>query len=411
MDEAAGDGLAIVQCLLQRVEHEAGVRRPRHAPADDAAGVGVDDERDVDEAGPRRDVGEVRDPQHVRPWCPEPAIDVIERTGRGLVAHRRAHPPAADHPLQSHFLHQPRHRAAGHVVPFPQQLPPDLAHAVDLEVLIENPFDLDAEHDVALDARRCRLRLGAAGDVGVVCRRGDRQHLADRLDPVVVAVRIDEADHGFHRRSSSAWAKYALALRRISLAWRSSRFSRSSALMRSRSSVVVPGPLALVALGLPHPVRQRLRRAADLGRDRGDRRPLRGVLARGAPTPSAPRAHAPRPRTSGMSCDSSWLQSLKSWSLRQTRGGSQRQFNSIACSAVAGRHRQANTQANRLHPSRPAQHRRLSWLRQWSTMRFPKIAAQLWPSSRLRSPSPLSSSAHRGTRLRDQPPCRWRLLM
>ena len=177
MDEAAaGDGLAIVQCLLQRVEHEAGVRRPRHAPADDAAGVGVDDERDVDEAGPRRDVGEVRDPQHVRPWCPEPAIDVIERTGRGLVAHRRAHPPAADHPLQSHFLHQARHRAAGHVVPFPQQLPPDLAHAVDLEVLIENPFDLDAEHGVALDTRRCRLRLGAAGDVGVVCRRGDRQN-------------------------------------------------------------------------------------------------------------------------------------------------------------------------------------------------------------------------------------------
>src|SRR5262249_30664818 len=52
-----------------------------------------------------------------------------------------------------------------------------------------------------------------------------------------------EADHGFHRRSSSPWAKNALALRRISLAWRSSRTSRSSALMRSRSSVVVPGRL------------------------------------------------------------------------------------------------------------------------------------------------------------------------
>ena len=68
VDEIAGDGLAIVQGLLQRVEHEAGVRRPRHAPADDAAGVGIDDERDVDEAGPRRHVGEVRDPKHVRPW-------------------------------------------------------------------------------------------------------------------------------------------------------------------------------------------------------------------------------------------------------------------------------------------------------------------------------------------------------
>ena len=38
------------------------------------------------------------------------------------------------------------------------------------------------------------------------------------------------------------------------------------------------GPLALVALGLPNPVRQGLRCAADLGRDRGDRGPLRCVL-------------------------------------------------------------------------------------------------------------------------------------
>ena len=103
------------------------------------------------------------------------AIDVIERAGRGLVAHRGARTAAADHPLESLFLHQTRHRAAGHVVPFPQQLPPDLAHAVDLEVLIENPFDLGTEHDVPLDARRCCLRLGAPGDVGVVCRRGDLQ--------------------------------------------------------------------------------------------------------------------------------------------------------------------------------------------------------------------------------------------
>ena len=41
-------------------------------------------------------------------------------------------------------------------------------------------------------------------------------------------------------RSSSAWAKYAEALRRISLACRSSRFSRSRALTRSRSAVVGP---------------------------------------------------------------------------------------------------------------------------------------------------------------------------
>src|SRR5699024_6560041 len=44
----------------------------------------------------------------------------------------------------------------------------------------------------------------------------------------------------FSSRSSAAWAKKALADFRISLARRSSRFSFSSALRRSRSSVVTP---------------------------------------------------------------------------------------------------------------------------------------------------------------------------
>jgi hypothetical protein len=57
---------------------------------------------------------------------------------------------------------------------------------------------------------------------------------------VDVAVIGDEPDRGLDRRSSSAIAKYADALRRVSLAWRSSRFSRSSAFSRSRVSPVIP---------------------------------------------------------------------------------------------------------------------------------------------------------------------------
>jgi hypothetical protein len=38
-------------------------------------------------------------------------------------------------------------------------------------------------------------------------RRGDRQNLADRLDPVRFPVIVEEGDHGLDRRSSSAWAK------------------------------------------------------------------------------------------------------------------------------------------------------------------------------------------------------------
>jgi len=55
---------------------------------------------------------------------------------------------------------------------------------------------------------------------------GDRQQLADRLDPEPVPVGVDEGDHMLGRRSSSA-PKKAAADFRISLARRSSRFSRS----------------------------------------------------------------------------------------------------------------------------------------------------------------------------------------
>ena len=62
----AMDGPSIVKGLLQCVEHEAGVSGSGDAPTNDAAGIGVDHEGDVDEAGPGRDVGEVGDPERVR---------------------------------------------------------------------------------------------------------------------------------------------------------------------------------------------------------------------------------------------------------------------------------------------------------------------------------------------------------
>ena len=55
-----------MQSLLQGVEHEARMRRSRHAPANDAPRVGIDDEGDVDEARPGRDIGEVGEPQRIR---------------------------------------------------------------------------------------------------------------------------------------------------------------------------------------------------------------------------------------------------------------------------------------------------------------------------------------------------------
>src|SRR3954468_18440876 len=93
MDEAAApDGPALVQGLLQRVQHEAGVSRAGDTPADDAPCKGVDDEGDIDETGPRRDVGKVGHPQGVRTRRFELPIDVIERTRRCRIADCGAQP-------------------------------------------------------------------------------------------------------------------------------------------------------------------------------------------------------------------------------------------------------------------------------------------------------------------------------
>ena len=58
-------------------------------------------------------------------------------------------------------------------------------------------------------------------------QRGVRQHPADRLDPVFVAVLLDEVHHHFRPRSRSAWARKADAWRSLVFARFSSLFSRS----------------------------------------------------------------------------------------------------------------------------------------------------------------------------------------
>src|SRR4030095_16947516 len=101
----------------------------------------------------------------------------------------------------------------------------------------------------------------------------------DRLDPRLTPMPVDEGDHHFGRRSSSAWAKKAAAWRSISLARFNSRLSRSSSFRRSRSELVRPARLPPLRLGLPDPLAQGLCSAPDLARDRDDCCPLRLVLS------------------------------------------------------------------------------------------------------------------------------------
>jgi hypothetical protein len=99
MHEAATmDGPPIVQRLLQGIEDETRVRRATGTPSHDAAGEGVDDKRHINKALPSGHVGEVGDPQHVRPGGLELPLDVVQRARRGLVADGRLDRLAPNHP-------------------------------------------------------------------------------------------------------------------------------------------------------------------------------------------------------------------------------------------------------------------------------------------------------------------------
>src|ERR671933_2900395 len=168
----------------------------RDTPADDAPSKGVDHKRDIDEAGPGRDGAEVRDPQRIRPRRLELPVHTVQRACRCLFALRRADDLATDDAFQAQRPHEACDRAAGDLEALALQLPPELANAIDPEVLVEHTLDLALEHLVSLGPLAAPGRIAALGGVLMGGGWGDRQDPADRLDPVDGAVRVDDGDHG-----------------------------------------------------------------------------------------------------------------------------------------------------------------------------------------------------------------------
>src|SRR3546814_10295346 len=114
---------------------------------------------------------------------------------------------------------------------------------------------LDLLPDLVITLRTCGTPAGIGTTRGVFMVGGwcDCQFPADRLDTQILAMDVDERHHHLPGRSSSAIAKYADALRKISLARRSSFTSRSSNLRRSRSSAAsAAGPARRLARSEEH---------------------------------------------------------------------------------------------------------------------------------------------------------------
>ena len=208
------------------------------------------------------------------------------------------------------MAHQTLDRAARHHDALAVHLQPDLVGSVDLPVGVPHALNVGLQTLVTLGACTAQLRVALPGCVAPVTRRGHLQRPADGLDPVVITVAVDVGLHDLSRRSSSAWAKNALAVFRMSLA-RRNLTSRSSSLMRCAHCSSAHRATTVNSLALD-PVMQGLRHAADLGGDRFNRRPQRGYSPRCSCTMRTAR-HALPVKTS-MIC--SWLHLLKSWSLK-----------------------------------------------------------------------------------------------
>ena len=128
------------------------------------------------------------------------------------------HRLAPDDALQAHLPHQARDRAASDVEPFALHLAPDLADTIDAKVVVKHTPDFALQIPVAPGTSRQSGRIPSLRRMEMEGGRGNRQYLADRLDPICTAMFVGKRNHRLNGRSSSAWAKYADALRNISLA-------------------------------------------------------------------------------------------------------------------------------------------------------------------------------------------------
>jgi hypothetical protein len=134
---------------LQGVQDQFGAQRPGGLPADQVAAKGVDDQGHIDKAGPGRHIGQVGDPQLIGSLRGEVPLHQVGGSSGGRI--RRGGPLglATADAFQAQLTHQPLHGAAGHHDPLAVQLAPELAGAVDAQVLGMDPADLDLQLGVA----------------------------------------------------------------------------------------------------------------------------------------------------------------------------------------------------------------------------------------------------------------------
>ena len=104
--------------------------------------------------------------------------------------------------------------AAGDVLALPAQMAPDLAGAIATLALVIDAFDIFQILRILLRSVRGKLGITRNSGMGIIGGWGDRQNTANRLDPKLTSVIINEGDHLRNGRSSSVPLRGNRRLRR-----------------------------------------------------------------------------------------------------------------------------------------------------------------------------------------------------
>src|SRR5712691_10059159 len=217
---------------VERREHEFGSQVLSHAPADDSATEGIEDHRQVEEPGPRRDVGNVGDPELVRGICTELPLHEIGGRLCITIAHGRGDPFSETRTLQSFGLHEASHTLLAHADACFTQIHVDIGRAVP--ALGARVVHANASRQSRI-FERARRRLALCPCV--VAARGDSKHATHRSHRILGLVRRYEPED-FLGVVSASRANQAVAFARISRSTLSLRFSLRRRLSSSRSTLV-----------------------------------------------------------------------------------------------------------------------------------------------------------------------------
>jgi hypothetical protein len=79
-----------IKCPFKCVQNEVCSHRRTDAPTDNPPGEHVDHEGHIEPALPRRDIGEIKNPELVWPVCPELPVDPIQRARSRRIGNGRA---------------------------------------------------------------------------------------------------------------------------------------------------------------------------------------------------------------------------------------------------------------------------------------------------------------------------------